>query len=77
MRALREALETYLSLRRGLGAELRGPGGHVHRFVEFLEGEGAAGITSQLALRWATAPVGATPAPGPCAWRTYGASPRG
>lgn len=62
MRALREALETYLSLRRGLGAELRGPGGHVHRFVEFLEGEGAAGITSQLALRWATAPVGATPA---------------
>lgn len=62
MRTLRGALETYLSLRRGLGSELRGPGGHLHRFVEFLEGEGAAVITSQLALRWATAPGGATPA---------------
>jgi len=62
MRTLREALETYLSLRRGLGSALRGPGGHLHRFVEFLEGEGAAVITGQLALRWATAPVGATPA---------------
>jgi integrase len=34
----------------------------LHRFVEFLEGEGAAVITCQLALRWATAPVAATPA---------------
>ena len=51
MKTLREALERYLSLRRGLGAALRGPGGHLHRFVEFLEGEGAAGITCQLEVR--------------------------
>lgn len=62
MSTLREALEMYLSLRRGLGSELRGPGGHLHRFVEFLESEGAAVITRELALRWATAPVAATPA---------------
>jgi integrase len=62
MIGLRDALKSYLSLRRSLGSELRRPGAHLHRFVDFLEREGAAFITSQLALRWATAPVGVTPA---------------
>jgi integrase/recombinase XerD len=62
MSTLREAVETYLSLRRALGSELRGPGDHLHRFVDFMESEGATVITCPLALRWATAPVAATPA---------------
>jgi len=62
MSTLRQALEAYLALRRGLGSELRGPGAHLHRFVEFLDREGTAVVTTTLALRWATAPVDATPA---------------
>lgn len=62
MSALRTALEAYLSLRRGLGSALRGQGADLHRFVEFLEREEATVITTQLALRWATTPVDATPA---------------
>ncbi len=62
MSALRQALQTYLALRRGLGSELRGPGARLNRFVEFLDREGAAVVTTKLALRWATAPAGATPA---------------
>lgn len=62
MSTLRESLETYLALRRGLGSQLRGPGAYLCRFVEFLEQEGAAVVTTELALRWATAPANATPA---------------
>lgn len=62
MSPLREALETSLALRRGLGSELRGPGAYLHRFVEFLDREGAVVVTTALALRWATAPAAATPA---------------
>ena len=62
MSTLLQALETYLALRRGLGAELQGPGAHLHRFVEFLDREGSAVVTTKLALRWATAPAGAIPA---------------
>ncbi len=62
MSALRQALETYLALRRGLGSGLQGPGARLHRFVELLDREGATVVTTKLALRWATAPLGATPA---------------
>jgi integrase/recombinase XerD len=62
MSTLRQALETYLALRRGLGSALRGPGAQLHRFVGFLEREGSGVITTNLALRWATAAVKATPA---------------
>jgi integrase len=62
MSTIAEALETYLALRRGLGSELRGPGAHLRRFVEFLDREGAVVVTTALALRWATAPADATPA---------------
>jgi len=60
--ALGDSLETYLALRRGLGSELRRPGAYLRRFVEFLDREGVAVITTKLALRWATAPANATPA---------------
>lgn len=62
MSTLREALESYLALRRGLGAELRLPGARLRRFVEFLDREEATVITAELALRWATEPADATPA---------------
>jgi integrase/recombinase XerD len=62
MSTLRESLETYLALRRGLGTELVRPGAYLRRFVEFLESEGASVVTTALALRWATTPTGATAA---------------
>ncbi len=62
MSALQEALGSYLALRRGLGSGLDVPGGLLHRFVEFLDREGVSVITTELALRWATSPVSATPA---------------
>ena len=41
MSTLRDAVDTYLTLRRKLGSKLRLPGAYLHRFVDFLEGEGA------------------------------------
>jgi integrase len=62
MSALSEALESYLSLRRGLGSELCGPSNYLHRFVEFLDREGADVVTTELALRWAMGPADASSA---------------
>jgi len=62
MSTLLDALESYLALRRGLGSELRNPGAQLHHFVEFLQREGASVVTTELALRWATAATSATPA---------------
>ncbi len=61
MSALREALDAYLALRRGLGTALVRPGAYLRHFVEFLDREGATVVTTALALRWATASA-ATPA---------------
>jgi integrase len=60
MSALHNALESYLSLRRGLGSEIEKPGAYLHRFVEFLDREKATFITVDLALRWARAPAKTT-----------------
>jgi integrase len=62
MSTLHDALEEYLALRRGLGAEMRDAGARLRRFVEFFEHEGASVVTTELALRWATAPADATSA---------------
>ena len=62
MSTMQDALATYLALRRGLGSEMRGPEAHLRRFVEFLDRERATVITTELALRWATAPAAATTA---------------
>lgn len=62
MNTLRDRLETYLALRRGLGSGLRDPGARLLHFVEFLEHEQVDVITAELALRWATAPTGVTTA---------------
>jgi integrase len=60
--SLDEALDTYLALRRRLGTRLREPALYLRRFVAFLQQQGSAFITTELALRWATAPAQASPA---------------
>lgn len=50
------ALAEYVATMRALGTELRWPASILQRFVDLLEEEGAAFITTELALRWATEP---------------------
>jgi integrase/recombinase XerD len=61
MNTLREAVEEYVIIRRGLGTELRLPAAALRRFVEFLEHEKSDFITTELALRWAQQPVRCRP----------------
>jgi integrase/recombinase XerD len=62
MNTLREAVVEYLALRRGLGFTLRDAGIGLVDFVSFLEQQGAASITTALALAWAQQPSSARPA---------------
>jgi integrase/recombinase XerD len=57
----RSHLEDYLALRRGLGFRLRRHGQMLEGFVSYLEQAGAATVTAEHALAWATAPAGADP----------------
>jgi len=57
----REALGDYLRIRRQLGFELTRAGRDLEDFVGFLEEAGEDRITTELALRWATRPVDASP----------------
>jgi integrase/recombinase XerD len=59
---LREALPSYLRLRRGLGFKLVDAGSQLPRFVDFLEDHGADHITTALALSWAQQPASVRPA---------------
>jgi hypothetical protein len=52
MSALRDSAQEYLAVRRALGARLHRTATDLHRFVDFLEREGADFVTTQLALRW-------------------------
>ena len=62
MTPLDQALADYLRVRRCLGFRLRLPASLLRTFVTFLHARGAAYITTDLALRWATQPPGAQPA---------------
>jgi len=53
MNTLRQDLEHYLSMRRGLGFQLREAGKGLADFVGFLEERKARYITRELALEWA------------------------
>lgn len=53
MSTLREALPSYLQLRRSLGFKLRDAGLQLPRFVAFVEERQAEYITAALALEWA------------------------
>ena len=52
MNTLREALQDYLALRRGLGFKLYDAGLLLPRFVAFMEEHQAPHITTRLALEW-------------------------
>lgn len=62
MSKLQAALDEYLSVHRALGYKLRLSGRLLQRFVDFVDHEGAAYITSELALAWATQPAAVQPA---------------
>jgi integrase len=62
MSPLRKAVEDYLAMRRALGFKLRLTAGMLREFASFLERERASHITTALAVRWATQPVGVQPA---------------
>lgn len=66
MSELRKALCSYLSTRRALGFDLRTPASYLRAFVTFLEEQGTPCVTTELALRWASAPDGS---PANCARR--------
>ena len=62
MNKMQAALDEYLEVHRALGYKLRLPGRLLQRFVDFADRQGAAYITSELALAWATQPAAAQPA---------------
>lgn len=62
MKALRQAVEDYLALRRSLGFKLRGHEPCLWKFVSFLEKKRSARITTSLALQFATQPQHQQPA---------------
>lgn len=58
MSPLHNALSEYLAARRALGTQLAWPESSLRNFVQFVEAEGAAFVTTELALRWALRSVG-------------------
>jgi len=60
MSELRRSLDDYLMLRRALGYKLEDVGRMLRGFVAFAEREGAAPVSTELAVRWANLPVGTT-----------------
>lgn len=62
MTAVSRAIKDYLSLRRRLGFKLRDAGFVLPDFASFLERQGSAYVTTDLAVRWAVQPKDAQPA---------------
>ena len=62
MNTLRQAVQEYLALRRGLGFKLLDAGQGLLDFVTFMKQQRASYITQALALAWAQQPVNAQPA---------------
>jgi len=62
MTGLHEAVEAYISLRRGLGYRFDGQAATLRGFVRFAQAEGAAHVSTELALRFAMSSSGAQPA---------------
>lgn len=62
MNTLREAVRTYLEMRRGLGYKLRDASIALIDFVDFLEKNHVSYITQSLALEWAQQPSNTQPA---------------
>ena len=62
MMSLPTALSDYLAMRRALGFQLHDTERCLRQFVDFVQTEGGAYITTELALRWASQPSRALPA---------------
>lgn len=62
MNSLREALNDYLTMRRGLGFKLRDAGDSLLEFISYLEQQEVSYISTRLALAWAQQPASAQPA---------------
>lgn len=62
MSALRQSLQDYLALRRGLGFKRHARGQRLQDVVSFLEVPQAEFVTTALALAWAQQPQSADPA---------------
>ena len=62
MSKLQATLDEYLAVHRALGYKLRLAGRLLQRFVDLADRQGAAHITNELALAWATQPAAAQPA---------------
>ena len=58
MSALHDALTEYLATRRALGTKLGWLESSLRQFVDFVEAEGMAFVTTDLAMRWAIQSVG-------------------
>ena len=58
MNTLHERVEQYLSIRRSLGFKLEDHGRLLPQFVTYLDQRGAAALTVEAALDWATGPQG-------------------
>ena len=61
MSDLRDALDSYLHVRRALGFKLRDAGRKLSDFVTYLEDRGETTITTVAALAWAQQPADAPP----------------
>jgi len=59
--SLREAVDNFLEMRRVMGFKVYVPGLMLRDFASFLEREGVAHITTELALRWAKQPKDSKP----------------
>lgn len=62
MNTLRQAVQEYLSLRRGLGFKLQHAGKELLDFVTFMKQHRASYVTQALALAWAQQPLNVQPA---------------
>ena len=69
----RQALAGYLAVRRSLGYKLDRPEKLLAQFISYLEDAGAATVTTDHALAWATLP-GGTRTGTPTSWPWPGAS---
>jgi len=58
MNTIREAINDYLIMRRGLGFKLVQDEHFLQNFASFMEARGASHVTTELALEWALQPKG-------------------
>ena len=61
MSGLDQAVADYLGVRRALGYKLVNHGRELDHFTAFLDAAGVSRITTQLAVEWATQPIGCSP----------------